>query len=66
LLLFDLSSLPCVSKAASFASKINQKIHAERVSQFSAACFFQGKENHEDNTLCIIKGFSAALGKAGS
>jgi hypothetical protein len=33
--------------------------------QFSAVCSFQDKENHEGNTLCIIKGFSAVLGTAG-
>ena len=30
--------------------------------QFSAACIFQDEENHEDNTYCIIKGFSDVLG----
>jgi hypothetical protein len=33
--------------------------------QFSAVCIFQGEEKHEDNTLCIIKGFSDGLGNAG-
>ena len=33
--------------------------------QFSAVCIFQDKENHEDNTLRIIKGFSDVLGNAG-
>ena len=32
--------------------------------QFSAVCIFQDEENREDNTLCIIKGFSDVLGNA--
>ena len=32
--------------------------------QFSAGCVFQDEENHADNTLCIIKGFSDVLGNA--
>jgi hypothetical protein len=32
--------------------------------QFSAICIFQDKENHADNTLRIIKGFSEVWGNA--
>ena len=32
--------------------------------QFSAVCIFQDKENHEENTLCIVKGFSDVLENA--
>jgi len=59
--------LPCLAPARRrhLRQKSIKKSLLRGALQFSAICIFQDKENHEDNTLCIIEGFSAALGNAG-
>ena len=59
--------LPCLASARlrHLRQKLIKNFLLRGASQFSAVCTFQDKENHEDNTLCIIKGFSAVLGNAG-
>ena len=58
--------LPCLASARRrhLRQKSIKNYFLRGAWQFSAICVFQDKENHADNTLCIIKCFSAVLGNA--
>ena len=58
--------LPCLASARlrHLRKKSIKNYLLRGARQFSAACIFQDEENHEDNTLRIIKGFSEVLGNA--
>jgi hypothetical protein len=62
--LFTLFSLPCISKAASFAPKIEQKLLTEGCYAVSNNMLFQDKENYEGNTVWYSQGIFCDIGKS--
>ena len=62
-MLFRLSSLPCVSKAASSVRKIPPKSSSERCSQFSRSWIFKRKEKSRRQYFVVLsRDFSKYLG----